>query len=371
VNRLTRIEIDGYKSLKHVRLDELGAINVLIGANGVGKSNLFSFFTLLEWMFRGELQKFIAIQGAASSLFTKGPKVTPRIDARLEFESKEWIRKLRLLLDHAAPDTAVETITIDHEQVVSEARNKKASSKSDFGARRKESVIRPDHRDRDVREMAGTLSRVRAFHFHDTSMQARVRLAGRVDDNRGLHGDAGNLAAYLHLLKETKEGYYRRIVDTIRQVYPAFADFDLAPDRLKRELIQLEWRERESDYQLGPHQLSDGTLRAIGLITLLLQPEEDLPEIILIDEPELGLHPFALDVFASLVRGVATQRQLFIATQSPALVDLFEPQDIVVAEAGPDGSSFRRLDPERLRTWLDDFRLSELWEKNVLGGRPR
>ncbi len=368
MNKLSRIEIQGYKSLRHIDLRDLGPLNVMIGANGAGKSNFLSFFSLLNWMSTGAFQQFVLIHGSANSLLTNGAKATPQITATLAFDTDDGTNTYHQRLAHAAPDTL---IFVD-EAVSFQRRNYTIPPlQVSLGAGHKETLVRSDHPNQTVRFISAVLLRCRAYQFHDTSRLARVRLTGKVSDNRRLLSDAGNLAAYLYALRQTKNGHYRRIVDTVAQVYPAFADFDLEPARLDPESISLQWRERGSDYLFGPHQLSDGTLRAIALITLLLQPDDDLPDILLIDEPELGLHPFALGVFASLAKAVATRRQVIVATQSPALVALFEAEDILVVERGPQGSDFRRLDPLKLKEWVDDFRLSELWEKNVLGGRPR
>ena len=185
-----------------------------------------------------------------------------------------------------------------------------------------------------------------------------------------LYPDAANLPAMLYLYRERYPTAYRRIVAAVKAVAPFFEDFVLEPLRLNPRNIALHWRAKESEYEFGPHQLSDGTLRAIALFTLLLQPEEDLPELIVLDEPELGLHPAALAVLADLLKSAARHSQLLIATQSAALIDHFEVEDVVTVNLRDGCSTFERLDPERLKEWLEDYTLSELWERNVIGGGP-
>jgi predicted ATPase len=196
-----------------------------------------------------------------------------------------------------------------------------------------------------------------------------------LDNNRFLYADAGNLAAILHLLHETKSSHYDRIVATIQQIAPFFGGFALEPHALNPRYTSLRWRERGSEYEFGPHQLSDGTLRAMALITLLLQPEELLPAMILLDEPELGLHPSAVAVVCTLIRQASSSSQIIIATQSPFMLDQFDADDVIVVERGFDdgrraSSVFRRLDAAELAQWMEEFTLGELWERNVLGGRP-
>jgi len=182
--------------------------------------------------------------------------------------------------------------------------------------------------------------------------------------------DAANLAAVLHSLKSHNETVYRRIVATIRQVAPYFDDFDLEPTGTGEKDIILNWRHRQSDLVFGPHQLSDGTLRAVCLISLLLQPEDALPYLIVVDEPELGLHPYALNVIASLFQAASHHTQVLVSTQSSTFLDSFDPEDIVVVERDGDASTFSRPDAEKLNNWLEEYSLGEVWEKNVIGGGP-
>ena len=211
------------------------------------------------------------------------------------------------------------------------------------------------------------LRRIVVYQFHNTSSTARVKDKWRVEDNRWLKEDAGNLAPVLLRLRDDQGSYYQRIVDTIRLILPFFSDFELNPDHGS---LLLQWRERDSDQVFDVAQSADGMLRAMALVTLLLQPEQDLPDVLIIDEPELGLHPYAINIVGGLIRSLATRIQVVVATQSAQLIDCFDPRDIVVVERDQRRSSFRRLNADDLSDWLQEYSLSELWEKNVLGGRP-
>ena len=211
------------------------------------------------------------------------------------------------------------------------------------------------------------LRRIVVYQFHNTSSTARVKDKWRVEDNRWLKEDAGNLAPVLLRLRDDRGSYYQRIVDTIRLILPFFSDFELNPDHGS---LLLQWRERDSDQVFDVAQSADGMLRAMALVTLLLQPEQDLPDVLIIDEPELGLHPYAINIVGGLIRSLATRIQVVVATQSAQLIDCFDPRDIVVVERDQRRSSFRRLNADDLNDWLQEYSLSELWEKNVLGGRP-
>jgi predicted ATPase len=365
MNRLCRVEIRGFKSIRGMELD-LGPLNILIGANGSGKSNLISYFKLLNFMNTGTLQEFVGREGGGNALLHYGSAVSPQMLCTLHFETPAGANTYHHRLVHAAPATLIfaDERTVSHtggrvEEVI-------------LGSGHRESLLprRAEDGDRTARVIHHLLGGCRVFQFHDTSERANIRQEGYIEDNRYLRHDAGNLAAFLRALRETNPDYYRRIIVTIQQIAPFFRDFDLEPSRMNPRQILLNWRERESDFLFGPHQLSDGTLRTMALITLLLQPEDDLPDVILLDEPELGLHPSAIQLLASLLRAVSSRRQVIAATQSATLVDQFDPEDVVVVERGDSGSIFRRLSSEALRDWLDQYALGELWQKNVIGGRP-
>jgi predicted ATPase len=208
----------------------------------------------------------------------------------------------------------------------------------------------------------------RVYHFHDTSASAAVKKTVSIQDNLFLREDAANLAAFLYLMREQHPKHYQRIVRTVQLVVPMFRDFQLRPDAFNPDTIRLEWLDRDSDYIYGASQLSDGSLRFICLATMLLQPKR--PDIILLDEPELGLHPAAIQLLAGLIKKAAANSQLIISTQSVALVSAFAPEDIVVVEHHDKVTTLKRLETEELQDWLSEYSLGELWEKNVIGGRP-
>jgi predicted ATPase len=207
----------------------------------------------------------------------------------------------------------------------------------------------------------------RVFHFHDTSSTAPVKRPAPTADNLRLSANAGNLAAFLHAMQSTDRAAYRRIVGAVHQVAPFFRDFVLQEESTDR--IRLRWTQTDSDSVFSAHQMSDGTLRFVCLATLLLQP--NLPRLIALDEPELGLHPYAIVQLADMLRAASVDSQVVIATQSVTLMDQFDLADLVVVERGPSGSRFERPSAESLQGWLEDYSLGELWQKNLIGGRPK
>ena len=363
---LKRVKLEGFRSIKEIDVS-FRALNILIGANGAGKSNLVSFFKMMNEMMGGRLQQYISATGRAQANLHFGPKITPQLIARLEFEADNGLDTYFMRLFHVAGDSLAFA-----EETLSFLRHGWPGNPQEvsLGAGHQETRVSEKAREGDpvASVFRHLLNSCRVFHFHDTSATARVRHYSYIGDHRFLMPDAANLAAILFRWKQEKESVYERIVRTIQQIAPFFDDFELEPEG-NRDII-LKWRHRKSDLVFGPHQLSDGTLRAICLITLLLQPEDELPKLIVVDEPELGLHPYSLNVIASLFQATAHHTQVLISTQSSTFLDNFEPENIIVVERDGEASKFSRPDPDALAVWLEDYSLGEVWEKNVIGGGP-
>ncbi len=362
---LTEIDISGFKSIRHQTL-ELRPLNVLIGANGAGKSNLLSLLDMLRWSCQGMLGHHVAESGGANSLLHHGAKKTPVMSVGLTVDNSVWTAHYGVELQHAAEDRllyATEHLWYrgtgdEGEEHVTKLGRSHSESRLFDAAK---------SRNAGAEVVYDLLSRLRLYHFHDTSLTAAVRQNAQIHDTLRLRSDAGNLASKLYGLREGGVEYYRRIRDTVRLMLPFFGDFVLEPEG---ETILLRWREKDSYHDFGPHQLSDGALRAIALTTLLLQPEANLPPLIAIDEPELGLHPYAVTILAGLLGAAAMHSQVIVATQSPHFVDQFDPEDIVVVERANGETAFSRPNVGDLREWLDEYSLGELWLKNVVGGGP-
>lgn len=362
--RLKSVKVKGFRSIKEMDL-EMRPLNVCIGANGAGKSNLIAFFKLINEMMGGRLQQYVGTTGRATSNLYFGPRTTPQFEAELDFEVDRGTNAYRMRLVHAADDSLI----FADESVSFHAPGHELPQRTSVGAGHQEAQVR--YADEPLRKtLRHFLNHCRVYHFHDTSQTARVRQYCYVEDSKWLMPDAANLAAVLHRLKTENELVYRQIMRNVRQVAPFFVDFDLQPSGRNKTDIILNWKHRDSDQLFGPHQLSDGTLRAICLIALLEQPQDELPYLIVVDEPELGLHPHALEMIASLFQAVSEHAQVLISTQSSAFVDAFDPEDIVVVERDGEATTFTRPDAEDLGAWLEDYSLGEVWEKNVFGGGP-
>ncbi len=373
--KLKSLNLKGFKSIdSEGQSITFGDITVFLGANGAGKSNLVSFFKLLNHMTTGGLQTFIGEQGFADSLLYYGSSTTTRIKAELSFEQDGAGKDTySFTLSHASGDTLIFT----EEYVTWERAGWRRPMKIDLGAGHKETQLLEDAKTTAGKTSKFILNLLRlcqVYQFHDTSSTAKIRNQGYIGDNDYLRSNAGNLAAFLFAMANNEEWrkYYERIVRHIQLVMPQFGDFVLRPSPLNKDYISLDWREKRRDYLFGPNLLSDGSLRFMALATLLLQPDVSLPKVIIVDEPELGLHPAAISSLSGMIRTASVNSQVILATQSPRLVDEFDIDEIVIIERDEtkDRSLVKRLDEKDLSEWLERYALSDLWEKNVLGGRP-
>ncbi len=370
---LTSVELKGFKSIDREGLEiVLAPVTVMLGANGAGKSNLVSFFKMLNSMTANNLQHYVADQGFADSLLHFGIKTTSEIKARLCFANAEAMHEYSFVLGRDATGR----LFVQDETIVLDQSGKETRPAVSLGGGVRESQLckQSELGEETRRTVHKLLANCRVFQFADTSATAKIRMEGYVDDARYLRSDAGNLAAFLRGLRTRShwQRYYDRIVRHIRLLVPQFADFDLDPSGENDRYVRLNWREKGSDYLFGPHQLSDGSLRLMALTTLFGQPPDTRPRVIIVDEPELGLHPAAISAIAGMVKAATSATQVILATQSSRLVDEFSADQVLIVERDEQRprTRIRRLDPEALRDWLERYSLSELWEKNVLGGRP-
>lgn len=365
VNPINQLSIEGFKSIRSMKNLKLNRLNVLIGANGVGKSNFVSYFKLLGEMLDGRLQVWNQKQGKAERVLSFGVKETSEFSSFVTFGINGYKFVLEPTVDGGftfsreslyfdGPYYGEKWISLGSGH--SEAKLKEKFEKSNKGT--------------EADYCYSSISSWRVYHFHDTSDTAGVKRTCSVHDKEYLRTDASNLAAYLYHLKSESPDVYNQIRKTVRLAVPFFNDFVLKPTKLdsEEEQIRLLWTQLDSDYALWPSQLSDGSIRFICLVTALMQPSA--PSTIIIDEPELGLHPYAITLLGALLRSASQRMQVIISTQSVPLLNEFEIDDLIVVERNEGASCFKRLDESEFETWLEDYSVGELWEKNILGGRP-
>jgi len=373
------LTVSGYKSIRELRNFPLTNLNVLIGANGAGKSNFVSLFRLLNEMYEQRLQVYVQTQGGPDALLHFGRNTSNKLHAEFYFADDRY--KFELI------PTNDNRLIFQTEEVAKYLPNSRSPMESTGKGGQEESWMKNGFPISHVAESAlnplqelnenfnfeiarvrDTVSNWRVYRFQDTGDKAKIKQIHPANDNLRLKPDAANLAVYLRMLHDKHPPYYQRIVDTIRLVAPFFGDFVHRPNA---EHVELEWTQKgKPDTPFKALHLSDGTLRFICLATLLLQPSELLPDTILIDEPELGLHPYAISVLADIFKQVAEGKQLIVSTQSVELVNELSPEDIIVVDQENDASIFKRFTQEELKGWLEEYSLGEMWKCNILGGRP-
>ncbi len=369
---LRSLALAGYRSydddLEQNRV-ELKDINIIIGANGAGKSNLISFLEMISFMMTRGLRNYTARQGGAQSLLYFGAERTEQIQGELQIHDAGGEKEdtYSFILERSATDQ----LYFAREFVGYQDSWHPKPYERDLGGGYFEAEL-SGARDVTLRTLRDYLERLRVFHFNDTSMNARIRSTTNISDASYLRSDGGNLAAFLYQMRERQESfpYYERIVRHIRMVLPQFYDFVLEPDGMG--YLSLNWKQEGAEEVFGPHQFSDGALRFVALTTLLLQPTKTAPMTIILDEPEIGLHPYAISLLAKEIRMASKTSQIIVSTQSPLLLDEFSCGDIIVAEydAVRQRSVLRRHKEADLQEWLQEYTLGELWKKNVLGGLP-
>jgi len=351
--QLSRVAIEGYKSIKKCDI-ELRNLNVFIGSNGAGKSNFISALSWYSRILNHEMNLFAAEKGAGS-LFSYGTNKTDSICMEFWFGESSHYFDIKM--------NEVDGLFFNYERFGNyPGKNYSGHTESKWNT---PTLITDAFG--SAYDALKTFS-LRSFHFSDSGFIIKPRNYN-ISNNDALRQDASNLAAYLYRLRQCFPIEYREITTLTQRIAPFFEAFELEPNRNNNEHIVLRWRQKGCEDIFNASQLSDGTLRFICLATLLLQPSDLQPATIVIDEPEIGLHPYAITMLAEMIKKAAFDKQIIIATQSVELLDHFAVDDIVVVDRIEGATVFSRLAEEQLSSWLDEYSLGELWNKNILGGR--
>ena len=358
--------------MANVELSGIPKAAVLIGANGSGKSNFIRFFEMLSWMLGSRrLAEFVEMQGGADDQLYGGSRRTSRIEAevRLRTETGRYGYDYQFMLSHAHPDRFF--FSEESFRSISDLSWKYLGS-----GHQETEIIWPTNPSSEfsaddfitAEVIVDLLRNCIVYQFHDTSDTSDFKKRGDAEDNNSLLSHGGNLAAVLLRLEREDIRRYELICQHISRVLPVFDRFQIEESYGK---VLLRWKAKGTDKTFGAHLTSDGSLRFFALVTLLNLPPEMLPDVLLLDEPELGLHPAAISLVGGMIKSLAEERQIIMATQSPLLVDAFDLDEIFVLDLQDGRTEVRKLSPEDYQVWLDDnFTSGELWQKNLLGGRP-
>ena len=372
-NFIESLRVKGFRSLADVEIGDMPRAAVLIGANGSGKSNLVRFFEMMSWMIRvRRLNEFVQRYGGADDQLFGGSKTSLRMEAQLAIRTESGRNDYRFTLEYAQPDRF---------QFVDEAfRFTRVGSGSEapwqeLGTSHVEAkIVEAGQSDKFVdfeRKAAGVLvhllRRCSAYQFHDTSFNSAFMTKCDPTENNHLLSNGGNLAAILLRLEREYSRRFESICDYIGRCLPNFDRFQIEEDA---RAVLLQWKAKGMNKTFGPNLTSDGSLRLFALVTLLNLPPEMLPDVLLMDEPELGLHPSAIALVGDMIKALAEERQVIVATQSPLLVDEFDFDEIHVLELKDGRTRILRHDKREYRHWLEKYTTGELWQKNLIGGRP-
>ncbi len=369
------VRIKGFRSLADVEISELPAATALIGANGSGKSNIMRFFEMLSWMLRSrQLGEFIARQGGADDQLFGGNRVTPRMEAEIVLNTDRGRNEYGFKLSHAHPDRFIfseEAFRFSDRYHPTEAPwqyldsghlEAKIVEASQGGSYYH--AVNPT----TASVIVNLLRSCSVYQFHDTSDVSAFKNNWQISEGHQLRRHGGNLAAVLNRLEQQDVRRYEIICKQISRILPGFDRFVIEEDYGK---VLLRWKSKWSDKIFGPHLTSDGSLRFFALVTLLNLPAEMLPNVILLDEPELGLHPAAISIIGGMIRSLSQEKQIIVATQSPLLVDYFSLDEVFVLDLEDGQTKCRQLSSGDYELWLqDNFTPGDLWRKNLFGEHP-
>lgn len=373
--QIRSVRIQGFRSLADCALSDLGMATVLIGPNGAGKSNFIRFFEMMSWMLKSRnLGDFVTRHGGASDQLFGGSETTTRIKATISLQTKAGLNDYEFELGHGHPDRlifmneAFRFSRTDASASASWQRLESGHPEAQIVEAAQASEYASDVNRTTARTIVHLLRDCAVYQFHDTSDTSSFKKRWDASDSNYLRSHGGNLAAVLHRLEQEDVKRFNLICRHIARILPVFERFEIEESYGK---VLLRWKARGMDQTLGPHLTSDGSLRFFALVTLLNLPSAMLPGVLLLDEPELGLHPAAISLVGDMIKSLATERQIIVATQSPLLVDLFDLNEIIVLEMEDEKTQFRALPQAEYQHWLDsNFTTGELWRKNVFGGRP-
>lgn len=388
-NRIESIRIKGFRSLADVEIEALPQAAALIGANGSGKSNFIRFFEMMSWMLKSRrLNEFVQFQGGADDQLFGGAEVSRHIEAEIAIRTDDGLNDYRFVLAYVHPDRFL--FTEEAFRFSSKEISTKAGWQHLGSGHTEAKIVEAGYADGPVGNVNPTTARTivnllrdcAVYQFHDTSDSSGFMKRWEADNSNYLRSHGGNLAAVLLRLKRKDLRRFERICRLIGRVLPIFERFQIEESYGR---AYLRWKAKGTDKTFGPYLTSDGSLRFFALTTLLNLPSEMLPDVILLDEPELGLHPAAIALVGGMIRALAVEKQIIVATQSPLLVDAFGLNEIVVLEMRDGKTEVRRIEKAKenkdgeeneesegneYQHWLDEFTTGELWQKNILGGQP-
>jgi len=380
--KIKRIRIAGFRRLRDVEI-EMRSMMVLIGANGVGKTSILDSVSLLSASAAGGMNKALNSIGGMADICTHGyPKKTSfeadldcpgykPLQYELELEAKGQgysISREKLAQDREGgrpgPFLHIDSIYDNIKYYDIEDRH---LIQHDWEHNPLESSLsQVEKMFKQPRELQNTLSSITQYHALDVGARAPVKLPQQMKPALLPGEDGEDLIPFLYNLRESDRDRFEAIEDTLRVAFPSFENLNFPP--VAAGMLSLTWKERTFRDPIYAHQLSEGTLRFLWLISLLHSP--NLSTITMIDEPEVSLHPELLNILADLMREASNRTQIIVATHSDRLIRFLEDREVVVMDIDEDGyASAQWADKMDLHEWLKDYCLDEVWRMGRMGGR--
>ena len=364
---------------------QLGNLNVIIGPNGAGKSNLLESIELLRSA-PDQLLKPIREGGGVRDWLWKGATGTPTAELEVVINNPKAAQNLRYQLAFTAVGQRFEIVDekIENAQPASAAHPKPYfyyhfnNGRPTLNVKGKNRVLQQEdidpeqsilaqRRDPDqypeITYLGQVLGKIRLYREWSFGRYTVPRLPQKADlPNDQLEPDASNLGLVLNRLRRDP-AVKQRLLTALQALYAGIDDYDV---QIEGGTVQVFFQ--EGAFTVPATRLSDGTLRYLCLLAVLCHPNP--PPLVCIEEPELGLHPDVLPTLAELLKEAATRTQLIVTTHSDVLVDAMtdQPQVVFIAEKHLGGTQIKRLDPQKLKPWLEKYRLGQLWTRGELGG---
>jgi len=377
---ISRLRVHGFKRLQHMEVG-LSDLTVLVGPNSSGKTALLEAVRVLSRSADRALAQAVADLGGMVAVMSRGGDgLGPHFALRVPVTSS------RVALYELTLRTVQSTHEVETEELWSGlAGVEHADLAFGFGLLHGVRVVDPELRGWDPRlglerqetllsdrppggswvdELRAALASIAFYGPVDAGPDAPIRLPQQVRPARLPRPSGEYLASTLQYKRSRDRWMFDRLEGVLRTAYPGFEGLDFEP--VAAGSIMLTWSERGKVYYAN--ELSEGTLRFLLLASLLLTTE--LPALVLIDEPEVSLHPELLCLLSDLLQDASSRTQLLVATQSPELISWLKPEQIVVLDLDDEGwCQATPGDQLNLEDWLKDYTLGQLWTKGVIGGR--
>lgn len=382
MRKIKEIHIAGFRRLRDIHI-EMRPMMVLIGANSVGKTSILDAMSLLSASAAGKMNTALNSIGGVADLATRGQERKITLGAEMDCPG---YNPLHYQLD---VETRGQGYAIPCETLTQEGGDKynapfkhidSNNENTSYFDQIEKKLVRPNWEHNPLEsslsqvpkmfqqpeEFRRTLSSISQYHVLDVGPRSPVKLPQQMKPARLPGEDGEDLVSFLYNLRESDRHRYETIEDTLRAAFPGFECLNFPP--AAAGMISLTWKEKQFKDPFYAHQLSEGTLRFLWLVSLLQSP--NLSAVTMIDEPEVSLHPELLSLLTDCLREASQSTQLIVATHSDRLIRFLEPHEVVVMDVDEDGcAQVQWADQMDLEKWLKEYSLDEVWRMGQMGGR--